>query len=66
MLGVGVMVATVVTICAQRDTFDYGLVGLAITYATNLRFALNFSVLASTQTEITMNGMLSLFVLNCS
>lgn len=56
LLGVGVMLATVVAIIAQRDDFNYGLVGLSILYATNLRFALNFAVLASTQTEITMSG----------
>jgi len=31
-------------------------VGLAIVYATNLRFGLQFAVMASTQTEISMNG----------
>jgi len=56
LLGIGIIIATVVVIVTSRDTINPGLVGLSIVYATSLRFGLSFSVLASTQTEISMNA----------
>eukprot|EP01111_Echinosteliopsis_oligospora_P007904 TRINITY_DN2325_c0_g1_i1.p1 TRINITY_DN2325_c0_g1~~TRINITY_DN2325_c0_g1_i1.p1 ORF type:complete len:1459 (-),score=347.50 TRINITY_DN2325_c0_g1_i1:133-4509(-) len=56
LLGIGIIIATVIVIVTSRDTINPGLVGLSIVYATSLRFGLTFSVLASTQTEISMNA----------
>jgi len=56
LLGVLVMVVTVVVIIIERYTISPSIVGLVIVYATSLRFGLQFSVTAATQTEISMNG----------
>ena len=49
------LLATVVVIILSRYTINPGAVGLAIVYATSLRYALQFAESSSTHTEIAMN-----------